>query len=164
MTEMARIYRVRYIPSETIDLSSDKLLYRDNKFLITKWKPIKPRSDVLSGISCVFLEQGWKISAFFGQDNEIIYWYCDIVDISFNRETDTYYLYDLLTDIKILPDGRVEIIDLDELAIAFEENLITNEQLIKSLKQSNSLLDLIYTRDVQQYMREIILDHTGIGV
>lgn len=164
MTEMARIYRVRYIPSETIDLSSDKLLYRDNKFLITKWKPIKPRSDVLSGISCVFLEQGWKISAFFGQDNEIIYWYCDIVDISFNRETDTYYLYDLLTDIKILPDGRVEIIDLDELAIAFEENLITNEQLIKSLKQSNSLLDLIYTQDVQQYMREIILDHTGIGV
>lgn len=161
---MARIYRVRYIPSETIDLSSDKLLYRDNKFLITKWKPIKPRSDVLSGISCVFLEQGWKISAFFGQDNEIIYWYCDIVDISFNRETDTYYLYDLLTDIKILPDGRVEIIDLDELAIAFEENLITNEQLIKSLKQSNSLLDLIYTQDVQQYMREIILDHTGIGV
>lgn len=164
MTEMARIYRVRYIPSETIDLSSDKLLYRDNKFLITKWKPIKPRSDVLSGISCVFLEQGWKISAFFGQDNEIIYWYCDIVDISFNRETDTYYLYDLLTDIKILPDGRVEIIDLDELAIAFEENFITNEQLIKSLKQSNSLLDLIYTQDVQQYMREIILDHTGIGV
>ena len=147
---MARIYRVRYIPSETIDLSSDKLLYRDNKFLITKWKPIKPRSDVFSGISCVFLEQGWKISAFFGQDNEIIYWYCDIVDISFNRETDTYYLYDLLTDIKILPDGRVEIIDLDELAIAFEENLITNEQLIKSLKQSNSLLDLIYTQDVQQ--------------
>lgn len=161
---MARIYRVRYIPSETIDLSSDKLLYRDNKYLITKWTPIKPRSDILSGISCVFLEQGWKISAFFGQDNEIIYWYCDIVDISFNGETDTYYLYDLLTDIKILPDGRVEIIDLDELAIAFEEHLITNEQLIKSLKQSNSLLNLIYTRDVQQFMREIIHKHTGIGV
>ncbi|NLE25609.1 MAG: DUF402 domain-containing protein [Clostridiaceae bacterium] len=161
---MTRIYRIRYIPSETIDLSSDKLLYRDEKYLITQWNPIKPRSDILSGISCVFFEQGWKISAFLGQDNEIIYWYCDIIDIRFNGETDTYYLYDLLTDIKILPDGRVEIIDLDELAIAFEEHLITNEQLIKSLKQSNSLLDLIYTRDVPQYMREIILDHTGIGV
>lgn len=164
VAEMARIYRIRYIPSETVDLSSDELLYRDNKYLITQWNPIKPRNDIKNGISCVFLEQGWKISAFFGENKKIIYWYCDIVDIIFNRESDTYYLYDLLTDIKIMPDGRVEIIDLDELATAFEESLITNEQLIKSLKQSNSLLDLIYTRDVPQHMREIILNYTGIGV
>lgn len=161
---MARIYRIRYIPSETIDLSSDTLLYRDNKYLITKWYPIKPRDDILSGISCVFLEQGWKISAFFGQDNEIIYWYCDIVDVNFDQETDTYYLYDLLIDVKILPDGRIEIIDLDELATAFEENLITPRQLTMSLKQSHSLLELIYARDVPEYMREIIISHTGTGV
>lgn len=161
---MARIYRIRYIPSETIDLSSDKLLYRDSKYLITQWNPIKPRNDIQSGISCVFLEQGWKISAFFGQDNEIMYWYCDIVDVCFDKEADTYYLYDLLTDIKIMPNGRVEIIDLDELAIAFEENLITNEQLIKSLKQSNSLLELIYTSDVPEHMRKIIFSNTGIEV
>ncbi|MGI6122728.1 MAG: DUF402 domain-containing protein [Acetivibrionales bacterium] len=161
---MARIYRIRYIPSETIDLSSDKLLYRDSKYLITQWDPIKPRNDIQSGISCVFLEHGWKISAFFGQDNEIMYWYCDIVDVCFDKEADTYYLYDLLTDIKIMPNGRVEIIDLDELAIAFEENLITNEQLIKSLKQSNSLLELIYTSDVPEHMRKIIFSNTGIEV
>ncbi len=161
---MARIYRVRYIPSETIDLSSDKLLYRDDKYIITQWNPIKPRNDIKSGISCVFLEKGWKISAFFGHNTEIIYWYCDIIDINYDQESDTYYLNDLLTDIKIMPDGRVEIIDLDELAIAFEESLITNEQLIMSLKQSNSLLDLIYARNVPQQMREIILNHTGIGV
>ena len=87
-----------------------------------------------------------------------------MVDVNFVQETDTYYLYDLLTDIKILPDGRVEIIDLDELAIAFEEHLITKEQLIMSLKQSSSLLNLIYTCDIPKYVREIILDHTGIGV
>lgn len=161
---MTRIYRIRYIPSETIDLSSDKLLYRDDKYLITQWNPIKPRSDITSGISCAFLDEGWKISAFFGQDNKIIYWYCDVVDVNFDQKTDTYYLYDLLTDIKILPDGRVEIIDLDELAIAFEQHLITNEQLIMSLKQSNSLLNLVYNCDISKYVGKIILNHTGIGV
>jgi predicted RNA-binding protein associated with RNAse of E/G family len=162
--EMPKIYRIRYIPPETIDLSSDKLLYRDNKYLITKWIPIKPRNDIKSGISCVFLEKGWKISAFFGQDNEIIYWYCDIVDINFDKKADIYYLYDLLTDIKIMPDGRVEIIDLDELAIAFENNLITREQLIMSLKQSSSLLDLIYTHNFPECIRKIINRLTGIGL
>ena len=28
--------------------------------------------------------------------------HCDIVDIEYNKETDTYFLYDLLTDIKIM--------------------------------------------------------------
>lgn len=161
---MPRIYRVRYIPSETIDLSSDTFLYRDNKYLMTQWNPIKPRSDITGGISCVFLEKGWKISAFFGPDKRFIYWYCDIVDVNFEKEADTYYLHDLLIDIKIMPNGRVEVIDLDELAIAFEDHFITNEQLVMSLKQSNSLLDLIYACDISEYVREIIIKHTGIGV
>jgi len=161
---MTKIYRIRYIPAETIDLSSDKILYRDNRHLITKWYPIKPRDDITSGISCVFIDKGWKISAFFGHDEKILYWYCDIVNVNFDEKADTYYLHDLLTDIKIMPDGRVEIIDLDELAVAFEKNLITNRQLIMSLKQSSSLLDLIYTRSFPEYIREIIMNYTGIEV
>ncbi|NLX64080.1 MAG: DUF402 domain-containing protein [Clostridiaceae bacterium] len=161
---MTKIYRIRYIPPETIDLSSDKILYRDEKHLITKWLPIKPREDITSGISCVFLDKGWKISAFFGQDDKILYWYCDIVNVQFDEDADTYYLYDLLTDIKVMPDGRVEIIDLDELAAAFEENLITNRQLIMSLRQSSSLLNLIYTCSFPEYIREILLNYTGIEV
>jgi len=161
---MTKIYRIRYIPAEKIDLSSDKILYRDEKHLITKWIPIKPRDDITSGISCVFLDKGWKISAFLGQDDQILYWYCDIVNVRFDEDADTYYLYDLLTDIKIMPDGRVKIIDLDELAAAFEKKLITNRQLIMSLRQSSSLLDLIYTCSFPEYIREIISNYTGIDV
>lgn len=161
---MARIYRTRYIPSETIDLSADKLLYLDENYLITKWNPIKPRIDIASGISCVFLKKGWKISAFMNDEQKIIYWYCDIIDIEYDNLSDTYFLYDLLADIKIMTDGRVELIDLDELAFAFDDNLITKKQLISSLKKSNDLLKLIYAGDVPNIVREIILKHTGIGV
>lgn len=161
---MPKIYRIRYIPSETIDLSSDSLLYRDEHYLITEWEPIKPRDDIKYGVSCVFMDKGWKISAFMDADREIKYWYCDIVEIEYNEEMDTYSLYDLLADIKIMPDGRVEIIDLDELAVAFEEKLITCNQLSMSLRQSNSLLQLIYSIDVPKYVKDIIANCTGIGV
>jgi len=161
---MPKIYRIRYIPSETINLSADRLLYRDEKHLITEWEPIKPRDDVRHGISCVFLDKGWKISAFLDESRKLIYWYCDIVDIEYNRETDSYLLYDLLVDIKILPDGRVEVYDLDELAAAFELSLITEKQLYMSLRQSNGLLQLIYTSDLPGYVNSIIKDYTGVEV
>jgi predicted RNA-binding protein associated with RNAse of E/G family len=161
---MPRIYRIRYIPSETIDLSSDRLLYRDENYLITEWEPIRPRDDVKHGISCVFLNKGWKISAFLSQSRELMYWYCDIVDIQYNKEADIYYLYDLLTDIRIMPDGRVEVFDLDELATAFETSLITERQLLMSLRQSSELLGLIYSTDLPEYVKNIIEEYTGIGV
>ena len=41
--------------------------------------------------------------------------YCDIIDIDYDIENDTYYLYDLLTDIRINKDS-IEVLDLDELA------------------------------------------------
>ncbi|NLZ80487.1 MAG: DUF402 domain-containing protein [Clostridiales bacterium] len=161
---MARILRNRYIPLETIDLTADELLYRDENYLITRWTPIKPRKDIASGVSCVFLKKGWKISAFSDDSKKIVYWYCDIIDIEYDKETDTYLLNDLLADIKIMEDGKVQIIDLDELAIAFEEGLITKNQLISSLKKSNELLSLVYRNDVAAMVKEIILKHTGIGV
>jgi predicted RNA-binding protein associated with RNAse of E/G family len=158
---MPRIYRIRYIPSEVVDLSSDTLLFRDQHYLITEWKPIKPRNDIAWGISCAFLENGWKISAFMDKDKQIKYWYCDIVDIDYNQESDTYNLYDLLIDVKIMVDGKVEVIDLDELGLAYESGLITRKQMLLSLKQSSSLLKLIYSSDLPASVQNIIYNTTG---
>ena len=158
---MPRIYRIRYIPPETTDLSSDTVLFRNDRYLITQWTPIKARDDIAYGISCVFIDKGWKISAFMDHDRKIKYWYCDIIDIEYQQKTDTYYIYDLLTDVKITIDGRVEVMDLDELAEAFEKGLITAERLSKSLRRSDSLLQLIYNVDLPAQVLDIIRDYTG---
>ena len=50
---------------------------------------------------------------------------------------------DLLADVIIYPDGKVEVVDLDELAEAHRDKIITDEQLHKSLMQLNSLLSII---------------------
>ena len=159
---MPKIYRIRYIPSEITDLSSDELLYRDNMYLITQCKPIKPRDDIFYGLSCIFIENGWKISAIMDQDKKIKYWYCDIIDICYEQENDTYFIHDLLTDVKIKPDGMIEVIDLDELAAAFEDGLITKEQMLASLRKTNNLLNLIYSLDMPTHIMNIVREFTGL--
>lgn len=137
---MPKILRIRYIPAETVDISGDRLLHRDAEHLVTAWKPIRPRTDFDHGQSCVFLQEGVKVSRFMDAGGNTLYWYVDLVDIRYDAPTDTYRLHDLLADVKIHPDGRVEIIDLDELADAIEQNLITREQSILALRILDRLL------------------------
>ena len=153
---MPKIFRIRFIPNETIDISSDKILFMDDHYLITSWKPIRPRADIESGISCIFLDEGWKVSAVKDSEGNIRYWYCDIIDVRHDENEDTIYLYDLLIDIIIMNDGSIEVRDLDELAEAYEKDLITEEQLSMSLKRSNNLLQLIYKEDIPSIVSEII--------
>ena len=137
---MPTIHRVRYIPAETVDISSDQLLYRDGEHLVTAWKPIRPRKDISGGVSCLFVSKGIKVSRFLDARGELLYWYIDLVEVRWDQGTDTYELHDLLADVRILPDGQVEIVDLDELADALEQGLITAEQGIRALRTLHALL------------------------
>ena len=51
---------------------------------------------------------------------------------------------DLLADVIVHPNGEVQVVDLDELAEAFEKGLLTPEQMSACLKQLNQLLSYIY--------------------
>ncbi len=140
-----KIFRTRYIPFETVDISSDELLYIDEDILITRWKAIKPRADISGGISYTFLKEGIKISRFYDAEKRFAYWYCDIIDVKYDRELNQYTLIDLLLDVKLMPDGTMKVLDADELAIALEEGLITQEQACRSLKKMDSILQSVYS-------------------
>ena len=137
------ILRKRFIPDETVDISKDELLFRSEKLLVTSWKAIKPRADLSGGISFAFLEEGIKISRFYDNDGKFIYWYCDIIDVEYDSELDRYCLVDLLVDVKIMPTGQVIVLDIEELADALEEGIISQEQLCRALRKINKLLEMI---------------------
>ena len=65
-----------------------------------------------------------------------------------------------MADVIIYPDGRMKVVDLDELAEAMEENLITKEQMISCLRSLNHLLSLIY-RDKFDRLQSY-LDNLGL--
>lgn len=139
-----KIYRKRLIPDECILLDQDLLLHRDAEVLITKWNTIRPKKTLHHGYSCYFLERGFKVSKFYDHSGNLISWYCDIIDTSYEEATDTYTVTDLLVDVIVYPDGSVRVVDLDELADAVKDGLLTPRQLQLALRRTDKLLNLIY--------------------
>lgn len=137
-----KMYRKRFVPDEIVDISSDKVLERDEDIIVTKWEPIKPREDIGGGISYTFLGKGYKISKIFDTNGNFIYWYCDVLEYTYDSAKDEYVFIDLLADVKIYPDGRIEILDFDELTEAFQNNVITKVQLLKAIKSVNMLIQM----------------------
>ena len=138
------LYRKRLIPEECILLKDDRVLSRDADRIITAWNTIKPRRDLHHGYSCYYLQEGFKISKFYREDGSLLYWYCDIVTYEHHPDTDTYIVTDLLADVIVYPDGFVKVVDLDELVTALNDNLISEDTLKTSLRNLNSLLEIIY--------------------
>ncbi len=144
MKENPIIYRKRMIPEECILLKDDILLEVSDDIIVTKWDTLKPKIELHHGISCYFLQQGFKVSKFYRADGTLMFWYCDIMDYDYNEETNTLVTTDLLADVIVYPNGQVKVVDLDELAIALEKGLCTTEKITLALRNLDKLLDIIY--------------------
>ena len=138
------LYRKRIIPEECVLLKNDKILYQDEQIIVTGWNTLKPKKELHHGYSCYFLNEGYKVSKFYREDNSLLFWYCDIVEHNYQPETNTYVFTDLLADVIIYPDGFVKVVDIDELVTALDENLISEDTLKKSLLCLSNLLAIIY--------------------
>ncbi|HBA51165.1 MAG TPA: DUF402 domain-containing protein [Lachnospiraceae bacterium] len=141
---ISKIYRKRIIPAECILLKDDIILAQDGETLITKWNTLNPKTAFSHGCSCFYLTEGIKVSKIYRSDNSLLYWYCDIVEYSYDEEDGAMTFTDLLADVIIYPDGHFKVVDLDELAEAMEKNLITEKQMISCLRSLNHLLSLVY--------------------
>lgn len=144
MATPLQIYRKRLIPAECILLKDDIIVEQNETVVITKWNTLNPKTTFSHGCSCYFLKEGIKISKFYRHDNSLLYWYCDVVSYDYNAENNSLLVTDLLADVIIHPDGTVQVVDLDELAEAFEKGLITAEQMSLCLRQLNNLLTIVY--------------------
>lgn len=154
MTEL-QIYRRRLIPAECILLKDDVIVKQTGELIITSWNTLNPKIAFSHGCSCYFLREGFKISKFYRQDNSLLYWYCDIVEYTQDESNHTLTATDLLADVIVYPDGRTKVVDLDELAHAFDTELLTAAQLSAALRQLNHLLTYIYKDKFDQLQAPI---------
>jgi len=157
--EGLKLYRKRIIPEECVFLKDDILLYRDKEVIITKWNTIRPKKTLSHGYSCYFLNRGFKVSKFYDHEDHLISWYCDIIQTDLRTENgeDVYTFTDLLADVVVYPDGRVRVVDLDELADAQRDHLITPDELQAALRHLDKLLSIIYKGafdSLQRYVNE----------
>ncbi len=158
------LYRKRLIPDECICLKDDEILHfsENDHILVTKWHALKPKKDLHHGYSAYFWDRGFKLSKFYRENGDLLYWYCDIIHADYPCDppadpsaacstSPLFMATDLLADVIIYPDGFVKVVDLDELAVAFEKGALTSELLKAALTRLNDLLNLIYSGEIQKY-------------
>ena len=141
------MYRRRLIPDEKVHLKDDEIVKVDENVILTKWNVLRPRNDFSHGVSCVFIKENVKVSKMFDANNQLVYYYCDIVNVEYDEVEHAYTVNDLLVDVIVMPDGFVKVLDLDEIPKALEKHLITNEDVMNILLYLDKLLKKIYNGD-----------------
>ncbi len=150
------LFRKRLIPEECIRLKDDVIEYMDDNIIVTSWRTLKPRKDFHHGYSCYFLKEGYKVSQFLREDDSLVYWYCDIVTYMWNKDSNELTVVDLLADVTVNPDGKMNVLDIDELCEAKEKLLITEDQFFTSVKQLGSLIKLIQEGNFSSLTSQLI--------
>lgn len=140
------LYRKRLIPEECILLKDDIILEMNEEYILTKWNTLKPKKILHHGDSCYYLHKGVKVSRFYTEDNLLICFYCDIVSYAWNEEKTSLFTTDLLLDILVYPDDSFKMLDMDELAFAHDQKLISDTLLQNSLLTANRILNEIYDK------------------
>lgn len=138
------LYRKRLIPNECILLKDDIICDVADDHILTKWSTLRPKKILHHGESCYYLNKGVKVSRFYTEENILICWYCDIVSYEWNEDRTALTATDLLLDILVYPDKSYKILDMDELAQAHAEKLISDELVQQSLFTASRLLNDIY--------------------
>lgn len=139
-----KLYRKRYMPSEVVHLKDDIIMYQGENVMVTKWDVLHPKAKFSHGVSCYYMDKGWKVSKFLNKNDELVYYYCDIIDTTYNHEENFYVFTDLLADVIIYEGGFVKVVDLGEIAEALDEGIITAREAKLALSRLDALLEVIY--------------------
>ena len=149
------VNRKRFIPDEVLSLTNDTIYYVSDELVVSGWKAIRLRPDISGGFSAYYPKLGIKVSKLFDGDGNLLYWYNDISELSF--EGNNINFTDLLIDLIVYPDNSIRILDLDEFAEAIEKSYITKEQEVKALNSFHALLDYIYNDEYSLLQEPIAL-------
>ncbi|MBQ7757461.1 MAG: DUF402 domain-containing protein [Eubacterium sp.] len=150
---LPKLYRKRFMPNEVVYLKDDIIVYQDENVMVTKWDVLHPKAKFSHGVSCYYMDKGWKISKFLNKNDELVYYYCDIIDTTFHAEENFYVFTDLLADVIIYEDGSVKVVDLGEIADALEEGIITDREVKLALRRLDALLEVIYSGGLPEMIR-----------
>lgn len=150
-----QLYRKRLIPAECILLKEDTVIEQTPELVLTSWKTLNPKTTFSHGCSCYFLKEGIKLSKMYRKDNTLLQWYCDIVSYDYNKQENILLVTDLLADVILDCKGDMRVVDLDELADAFSQKLLSEEELCHCLRTLHTLLAAIYSGQFAKFQNEL---------
>jgi predicted RNA-binding protein associated with RNAse of E/G family len=93
-----------------------------------------------SDISYLPDNENWQLCAIYDNNDMIIEWYFDITRKNSIDEEGKPYCDDLYLDIVLMPDGKIIILDEDELQNAFDNNKLSKKDFDKAYQTKEKLL------------------------
>lgn len=81
------------------------------------------------------------ITAIFNSNKEIVEWYIDIAR-NLGVQDDVPYEDDLYLDVVIVHDGRIHLLDEDELEQAYKQNIINQEEYELAYEKANKIIKM----------------------
>ena len=73
------------------------------------------------------------------------------MDFTFEADSNSLIITDLLADVIIRPDNSVQVLDIDELCEAKEKNLIDDSAFFTAVKRLGFLIKKIEQHEFEQY-------------
>ncbi len=148
-----RDIKVKEINNDTLDGYISKLVLKDvtrswsvdveNRTILDKdyiWLGIYPK------------DKHYCITAMYDNNKVLKEWYFDIV-ISNGIEDGIPYEDDLYLDVVIVPDGRIHILDEDELLDAYNQGIITKEELDIAYITKDEIINT-YGKNIEKLKKE----------
>ena len=77
------------------------------------------------------------------------------MEFDYDEKEQSLTVTDLLADVIIYPNGIHKVVDLEELADAQEQALISSSQLNRSLRQLDKLLNIIQKGDFPKLLTQM---------
>lgn len=102
-----------------------------------------------------------RLTAIYNEEDEIVEWYFDIAR-EIGKENGIPYEDDLYLDVVLRPNGKIILLDEDELKEAFERKEMTKEELEEAYKIANELMKKLEGKErkvkefTDKYLREMI--------
>lgn len=110
-------------------INEDNIISLDNGF---KWLEIYPENN-----------KNVAVSVCINNKDKIIEWYFDIAKNTYLTEQGVPYIEDLYLDVILTPDGKIKVIDQDELQEALDNKDISMEEFDLAYKVANNLIEQI---------------------
>ena len=85
--------------------------------------------------------ENWQVYAIYDDKNCIVEWYFDITRKNAVDEKGTPYADDIYLDAALMPDGRVLILDEDELRAALDNGNIAQDEFDMAYRVLNRLIE-----------------------
>lgn len=85
--------------------------------------------------------ENWALCAMYNNYGKIIEWYFDITRENAVDEEGSPYGDDLYLDLVVMPDGRMLVLDEDELQDAYESNKITADEFNMAHRVKDELIE-----------------------